>query len=151
MTDIIGLDPGLTTGWCRMRFSDAEPLSLIEYGQIVGGTRGVVSFFMDQGVCDILVSESFRLGGRTPKPEIEPLRVEGALLALSSLGRIPTPVFQSNVYKSHAHDALLKRAGLYQRGMPHANDAIRHAIAWAKVNGHRPTIEWLWPVPEELR
>ena len=146
-TNMLCLDPGLTTGYAIFGLGAEQPLTLIECGQITGGLEGVVRFIMENEIdtFEHLVSESFVLDGRTPKPEVEPLRIEGALKALAALAHAPAPVFQRNIYKRHAPDELLKRAELYQRGKPHANDAIRHGIAWAKTHGHLPTIKWLWP------
>lgn len=141
--NLLSLDPGGLTGWSIWTLGDDKPLKLIECGQTPGGVGGFIDGWRGMlPTFDLVVSESFRLDGRTPKPDVTPLKIEGALLAL----RDGQPVtFQANTYKSHAPDDLLKRHGLYKKGQPHAVDAIRHAVAWAKTRGHRPTIELLWP------
>lgn len=145
---LLAIDPGGTSGIALFEVHDDRPIELIRADQWHSGVLGFIDMWrhecMDSKV-DLVVSESFRLDGRTPSPDVSPLRIEGALLALAQCPLI----WQQNVMKAHAPDELLKRAGLYQRGMPHANDAIRHAIAWSKLNGHRPTIEWLWPMPAQ--
>lgn len=151
MTDkmLLALDPGGTSGAARFLVSDDKPLLLVKAEQWPGGVDGAVAQLLGCAEnVDLLVSESFVLDNRTPNPDVTPLRIEGAMRALALQGLLPNPVMQRNTAKAHAPDALLKRVGLWQKGQPHANDAIRHAIAFAKMRGHRPTIEWLWPVPE---
>lgn len=140
-------DPGETTGYSYWFVHEDRPIELRCADQQAGGLEGILEFQNVFQTFHTIVSESFVLDGRTPKPNVTALRIEGAMTALRSLRGMPPIIFQRNYFKSHAPDHLLKRAGLWQKGMPHANDAIRHAIAWAKTNGHRPTIEWLWPVP----
>lgn len=148
--NLLSLDPGKCTGWSLWIVRDDAPIDLIDYGQVSGGVDGFVDWWrkMQQGGLswDTVVSESFRLDGRTPSPDLTPKLIEGALAVLWPR----SVIYQANTYKVHAPDDLLKRAGLWQKGMPHANDAIRHAIAWAKLSGHLPTIKWLWPMPAEL-
>lgn len=143
---LLALDPGGTTGVAWFTLTDERPLELLEAGQWHGGLEGFIAAWSNIQAPDLVVAESFVLDGRTQKPDVTPLRIEGALRVLAPC----QVVLQRNVYKSHAPDELLKRAGLWQKGKPHANDAIRHAIAWAKTKGHRPTMEWLWPMPERL-
>ena len=142
---IEALDPGLTTGWALLELDDKHPMELFDCGQIKDGVEGVLARkFLD---IDILISEQFVLDGRTVKPELEPLRIEGVLMA-EAYGLGHQLIFQRNNFKKHVDDAKLKEIGWYQKGMPHANDAIRHALAWAKLN-HRPTLETYWSKIEE--
>ncbi|QIK61788.1 hypothetical protein G7068_16105 [Leucobacter viscericola] len=148
MTTLLTLDPGGTTGYSLWSVNDSDPIRLLEHGQWQSGIDGVISNQVVICRADILVSESFVDDGRTPKPDVQALRIEGALMTMRALAGQSAPIFQRNVYKAHAPDELLRRTGYWKKGQPHATDAIRHAIAWAKTRGHRPTIESLWPVPE---
>ena len=148
MTRMLCLDPGGTTGVAWFNMNADAPIELLEVDQVKGGSDGAIRYLLAHAASvDILVSESFVLDGRTPKPDVTPLRIEGAMEALHLSGLLPKPVMQRNNMKVHANDVLLKRAGLWKPGQQHARDAIRHGIAYAKSRGHRPTIEWLWPAP----
>lgn len=131
-------DPGKTTGYAYFRVPHDAPMELKQVGQIPDGVMG----FIDRDIwddADIVVAEQFILDGRTVKPELEPLKIEGVLIA-DAYSLQHELVFQRNNFKKHVTDEKLKEVGWYQKGMPHANDAIRHALAWAKIN-HRPTLE----------
>lgn len=139
---ILSLDPGMRTGWSLWDLLEREPLEHLEHGTIDWGVRGFVQWWeREPRAIDIIVCETFHLDGRTPKPNLEPLRLEGALAALWS-GQI---VYQRNGMKVHAPDSLLKAHGLWWPSKGHDRDSARHAIGYAKVTGHRPTIEKFWP------
>ena len=139
MTRILALDPGGTTGWALFRLPDDDPIYLIDCGQVVGGNDRFIRWW---GTVehDLVVSETFRLDGRTRYPDITPLRIEGALDVLS-----PGWHGQANVMKAHAPDDLLKKHGLWIRGQRHSRDAIRHGLAYAKMHKHLPTLAKFWP------
>lgn len=146
MNTLLALDPGGTTGWSCWEYDALTPLRPIAHGQIVGGVRGFVAWWGLQrdglGLpWDEVVSESFVLDGRTPNPNIQPLRIEGALEVLW-----PGPmVYQRNTFKSHLRDERIKDLGLWWKGQPHAIDSMRHAFALMKVRKHAPTIRMAWP------
>lgn len=143
MLTLEAYDPGLTTGWAWFTFEENKPLQLIGYDEIRNGITGFLQRYHGTqdgyDITDIVIAEKFVLDGRTPHPELEPLRIEGALLAEQYQEKYEL-IFQRNNFKKHVTDEKLKQIGWYQKGLPHANDAIRHALAWAKLH-HRPTLE----------
>lgn len=51
--------------------------------------------------------------------------------------------------KNNGKGDALNRWGLYQTGMKHANDAVRHVLTYAVMRlKHKPTILRGWPKPE---
>lgn len=142
MTSLLALDPGKTTGASWWYYDDSTPIKLLKYTQVKGGVDAVINEFMNltPAICDVIVSESFKLDGRTPNPDVTPLRVEGVLSYVSKLHGIPV-VYQANNMKAHATDEFLKRHDLWFKGQPHATDSARHAIAYMKRIKHRPTLE----------
>ena len=143
MTLLLALDPGRSTGWSVWEYGDTKPLTHLEHGTIAGGLEGFIDFAMGKHGYDEVVAETFRLDGRTVKPDVTPLRIEGALTTL-----FPGWVGQPNSHKVHAPDALLKRAGLWWPGKGHDRDSARHALAYMKLRRHLPTIERYWPRQE---
>lgn len=140
---LLALDPGGTTGWSVWTYSDTEPLTHVGHGMVKDGLRGFIQFA--SGVHpDEVLSETFVLDGRTPKPNTEPLRIEGALSVIW-----PDWIGQRNVMKAHAPDELLKAKGLWWPGAGHDRDSARHAIARMKVTRHAPTLAWLYGKGEE--
>lgn len=112
MTLLLALDPGETTGWSLWYYDGVTALRAVEHGMQSGGTLGFIYLMHKlEGRFDEVVCESFILDGRTAAPNVTPLRIEGALTALWDG---PTTL-QRNVYKRHAPDDLLKRAGLWRR------------------------------------
>lgn len=139
---LLTYDPGETTGWSFWLMDWDLPLQHVEHGMQKGGIHGFVEAFPEHQrrfKPTRIVSESFVLDGRTASPNVEPLRVEGALAALAT---VPY-VLQRNTYKRHAPDELLEHHGFLWPGAGHDRDAARHAIAHAFTVGHPPTIEWV--------
>lgn len=141
---LLSLDPGGTTGLSVWEYNSVDPLQLVFQAQVSGGLEGFLEwlypFDSKPLEFDIIVSESFRLDGRTPNPDVTPLRIEGALtLHQHNTG---TPVFlQANNMKAHVDNDRLKAHDLYFPGKHHAMDSIRHALAYMKRTRHLPTLE----------
>lgn len=145
MTTLLALDPGGSSGFSRWFYDDTTVLTHIEHGTVPGGVDGFVRAWNDGvfGEFEEIVSESFILDGRTASPDVTPLRIEGALVALW-----PGYVFyQRNLLKRLASDDLLKRTGLWWPGKGHDRDSARHALALMQTRKHRPTLEWLFAPP----
>jgi hypothetical protein len=148
MTRLLSLDPGGTTGWSLWEYTPTSAAVPIVHGQIRDGVDGFIRWWRDASVpmCwDEVLSESFALDGRTPKPDVTPLRIEGALSVLW-----PGTLYQPNVLKRHGDDVTLKRLGFWWRGEQHARDTARHVLANMKIRRHAPTIAAYWPRGAEL-
>lgn len=146
MTSLLALDPGGTTGWSTFFYDATTPLQLIAQGQWERGIYGFIAQYQEalqRYEVNEVVSESFVLDGRTANPDVTPLRIEGAIAALTP-AHVPV-VYQRNTFKSHADDLLLKRAGLWFVGQEHSRDSARHAVAFLKTRRHMPTLRALWP------
>ena len=131
-------DPGKTTGYAHFKIIQDGPLELVACGQIEGGIYGFLERSIPEDP-DIVIAEQFILDGRTPNPDLEPLKIEGVLIA-DAFALEHELIFQRNNFKAHVTDDKLKEIGWYQKGQPHANDAIRHGLAWAKTQRHMPTL-----------
>ena len=147
MTVILGLDPGIKTGYSIWLYDAFTPPRHIEHGTIPGGHRGLAQWWRMRADVDgfmpwdEVVSESFIPDGRTAFPEIDPLRSEGLLYALW-----PETVFQRNLYKAHVTDEKIKEMGLWWPGLGHDRDSLRHVFAYLKTRKHAPTLR-LWSTP----
>jgi len=154
MTILLAMDPGGTptsaksrsaTGWSLWTYDESVPLSHVAHGMVPGDQSVFKRWWLTEAQhmgAERVVCESFVLDGRTQYPDVTPLKIEGALEALTDL-----PItFQRNVMKAHAPDALLKRLDLWWPGAGHDRDSARHAIAYMKTGiRHRPTLEMLYP------
>lgn len=147
MTIILGLDPGGCTGWSIWHYDSVTPPRPVEHGQIKGGLRGFVEWWQSRSELDWdeVVSESFRLDGRTPKPDTTPLEIQGALGVLW-----PNVIYQPNTMKLHMTDERIKALGLWWPGQPHATDSLRHVWTLLKRRKHMPTLLAGWP-PQPAR
>jgi hypothetical protein len=137
MTIILGLDPGISTGWSFWEYDETHAPLHLDHGIIGGGLKGFIEWF-DGDDIDEVVCESFRLDGRTLFPEVMPLRIEGALAVLW-----PNTHFQPNTMKLHLSDRKMKELGIWWKGPGHDRDSARHVYAYLKSHHHRPTLE-LW-------
>lgn len=150
MRRLVAFDPGKTTGVSLWQYDSETPLTHVGHGQIEGGLDGFLEYFYPKGMFlpwDVIVSESFVLDGRTPNPDVTPLKIEGALEShahrTGALLRL-----QRNNFKAHVPDSKLKELGFYVKGMPHANDSMRHALAFMKTSYHAPTLNAYFKVEE---
>lgn len=149
MTSLLALDPGGTTGWSLWEYGPDAPLTLQDFGQVPGGVYAFSQWartLQRTTWVDQVVAESFLDDGRTDAPDVTPLRLEGAIVALFQVEGAQV-VWQRNTAKASASDEFLKRHGLWLEGKPHARDSVRHAIHYAKSRQHLPTIERFWPRP----
>ena len=140
MTKILGLDPGVTTGWAIIEYHEDSPPVLLDCGQVTEGHYGFIQYWNFFPDFDKVVCESFTLREGIRGVNIEPAYVIGALEALK-----PAEIhYQSPALKSLCDNDALKRMGAYVKGKQHARDAIRHAMVYLKVNRHLPTLRLGW-------
>lgn len=142
LKQILGVDPGGTTGFCVIEYGpDSKPV-LKEAWQEAGGLGGVLAIRDKIIKHEIVVCESFTLRPGVKMPDLSPVYIIGALEALMPYQ--DSLVYQQPSAKVLCPDDKLKKIGMYQVAKPHANDAIRHAIIYLVKTNHQPTIEWLW-------
>ena len=157
---IVAIDPGGTTGIAVMGLTD-EDFKLLEVHQwkdpdnvweeILKLLRRVVE---DCGMEELyVICESFEIRPDVLSPDETPKYI------IKDLDRYVVPEFeihyqQASVAKVGVPPAKggrrdrLKAFGLYQTGLRHSNDAIRHILAYAidKLR-HRPLIIAGWGLP----
>ena len=160
-TYILGLDPGGTTGIALMGFYD-DSFKLISTWQL-GDPDFVVEKILSiveeskqlaqEGDEFVLLCESFEVRPDVIHPD------EAPKFIIKDLERVVEPKhpirYQTASYakggvpptKNGTRDRL-HAFGVHQRGMRHANDAIRHCITYAidKLQ-HKPTIVKGWGLP----
>jgi hypothetical protein len=139
---VIGVDPGRTTGICVLglgpAFDNAAPW-IDEHPQLLQCTPGAVSLIVRAylariGTGDaVLAIERFVVGPRASRSSSaktgETTReLIGALVDLGA--RLDVRVVQRSAseVKPWATNKRLEAAGLLVKGMPHAQDAGRHAL-----------------------
>lgn len=150
---VLSLDPGGTTGWALGKYSDTDPLTFVDGGQIDDGVAGFVKWFRDtRNWCPpageigmTIVSESFTLRPGVKSPDLTPVRIEGALTALLGPDMV---VYQQPARKAQVGDERLKRNGLWIPGQRHQMDARIHGLAYMLSLMHGPTIHAYWPMVE---
>ena len=142
MIQILGVDPGGTTGFCVIEYTPESRPVLKEAWEESGGLGGVLAIRDKIIKHEIVVCESFTLRPGVKMPDLSPVYIIGALEALMPYQ--DSLVYQQPSAKVLCPDEKLKKIEMYQRGHPHANDAIRHAIIYLVKINHQPTIEWLW-------
>lgn len=146
---LLAIDPGETTGWCLFQ-GKSRPGGRIDYemefcGQIptwpmkeaLNGFEKLLTY----GPSHILY-EQYRVyewkADDHSWSSIPTLRIIGCLETLA-LQRAITPYNQSaQQAKNFCTDERLREWGLYQKGMRHARDSIRHACFFLLFNGAKP-------------
>lgn len=166
MTKIVAVDPGVSTGVAFGHWSTTRGLEVDGQYQIAAGLEGFLGFFHENRSefrRSTVIAEKFtpRAGrgfSHTLK-SVEPLRVEGALIALNLMPSYPDPRWRQPLaqYFAGGRDLrdrkmrsreFLKENGLYVTGknvgQPDADDAVSatlHLFGYALQVKHRPTLE----------
>ena len=157
--DIIAIDPGVTTGVAHMRFTD-EVFEVVNVWQL-GDPDGVweelhdiITHVSDTATEDVIVlCESFEIRPDVVSPDETPKYI------IKDIERFIEPDYQieyqmasqAKVGIPPGRDGQRDRLhafGVYQRGMRHSNDAIRHILVYAiEKLRHRPLIVKGWGLP----
>lgn len=169
MKTLISIDGGMSTGLIVGTYSDDTPFELTHAFQIEGGVEGflkvglfgtIQDYYVDGDTPITYLVEKFTARGTAAGPfalrteALEPLRIEGALLAM---GVTPTWVSPPQQYflpgrdkaeKKKRQHAWLKEHGYYiapkDLGTKDADDArsaCAHAISWLRRQKHKPTLD----------
>lgn len=147
MKHILSFDPGGTTGYAFIAYSEDADAIMLASGQIPDGHKGFIKWWrsggMEFAIGSTIVCESFTLRGGVPGVNLEPCYVMGSLEALHRGFPI---VYQKPTFKAYCDNDALKRLGMYLVGQEHARDAVRHAVAYLRlVELHKPTYTLGWP------
>lgn len=131
---ILCLDPGETTGWAVF-----EAGVLDSCGQRSTKHPAEIADLIRETLdLDLLVFELYRIRGNKARQHIgsEVLTIQhiGAIKVVADELEIPIVGQSAGQAKGFATDVKLRRWGLYQSNLRHANDAIRHGCYWHLFN-----------------
>jgi hypothetical protein len=163
---IMAYDPGGTTGWCATSFDlghlplfqrhglDAlnHEIITMSCGELTGKENDqtveameLVNLGLERGQVDHIVFcyEDFILRRfRQDRDLLAPVRMIAKLELMNAImWGFPEVKQQPSLAKSTVPDSRLKQYKLYQRGKPHANDAIRHNLTLIRRFAAKP--RWL--------
>lgn len=146
---VLGLDPGGTTGVAMLRIDtrdDEINPELIYLHQIPGGLHGFVDWFYGTRPQYNLITVSEKWKERNRKgADRTPQYIEGAMHAMWDDANIN---YQYPEVKEQVPDEWLKENNLWTEGHRHQMDALKHALAYLRNNGHSATIKGLSGVTE---
>lgn len=148
---IIAYDPGLTTGLCIIE--NQTPGGEYEFFQQELTFRQVgdlLRVWEDEGVLKTpctFVCESFTINQQTARNSQAPwsLEVIGLIRYAAMRNHIELVMQQPSAAKNLVRDDVIKAAGKWVKGKPHAMDATRHAIYHAIID-RKQFREWVTPV-----
>jgi hypothetical protein len=130
---VLCLDPGETTGWALFVYGE-----LVGFGQWPTTDPAVLADCVAEvartSPLSRIVYEEYRVRGNKFKEHVgsEVLTIQhvGAIKVVADELGLPLTKQTAGMAKGFATDTKLRRWGLYQRGLRHANDAIRHGVYW---------------------
>jgi hypothetical protein len=155
MPEVLAFDPGGATGWSLWFYDVDEPMQRVDYGVVAGGADGFCEWLWRHH--SLLMRASVHIiehyvpdGG--PGEVDDALQVEGALRGTLAALCLPPLVQQRRHDKRQVSDDLLHRVGLWVgndevdwEDARDVNDSEIHALAWAKMREHLPTLAAYWP------
>lgn len=147
---IIAWDPGLTTGLCIIE--NQTPGGEYEFLQQQLTFRQVGDLLERWEMDNLLtppctfVCESFTINSQTAKNSQAPwsLEVIGLIRYFALKNNVELVFQQPSAAKNLITDDVIKRAGKWVRGLPHAMYATRHALLHAIVD-RKVFREWVTP------
>lgn len=151
---VLAIDPGHATGWSTWYCDDETPMTRTGYGVVAGGPLAVSQWMQRNQLLlpTELVVEEWRLAGDAKNPDLTGKEVIGAIRAMAWVLGWPVPQIQHRSQKVHVHDDVLRRENLWVAPGSvewvdgrDVNDSAIHALTWAKLQGHGPTIARFWP------
>lgn len=138
MTAIIGVDPGLTTGIALLDTTEGakQHLALAQVNRYASLTLiwALADRCRDQGAGEVVLAvERFVPGPRsgklaTPKGAETAKIIIGEIMSWAQAGGLKVYLRSAAEVKPWATDARLDKVCKDRRGMPHAADALRHAL-----------------------
>ena len=164
---LLSIDPGLSSGGAVLSYTESSAPRLVDAWQVDGGVEGLLELlmnsslygngFLDPTIAHTIV-EKFNArntnGFSYTTASLEPLRCEGALIALEIGDEYVQPPQQyiaggtGKADKKKRQHRLLKELGFYVTGSmlgskdaDDARSAIAHGLGWLMRNGHKPTYE----------
>ena len=143
MTYLLSIDPGVSSGVVLGQYTKTEPYTPIKSWQLSGGLTGATKFldthysgltwgWVVKGrpyypvtvICEKFVPLNNKGFGHTLK-SVEPLRIEGALIAL---GIMPE-------YLPEHYDVWPRPASMYFMGGANKREKLQRSRAWLKEHG----------------
>lgn len=141
---VLGLDPGGTTGVAMLRIDpedDTVRPELVYLHQISDGRYGFKDFFEGSSVRDNVIIVSEQWAERNIKgADREPQYIEGSMHMLWDDDNIE---YQKPTQKELVPDEWLKQNNLWTEGKRHQMDALKHAFAYLRNDGHSATVNSL--------
>lgn len=157
---IIGVDPGGTTGacWIRLHEDSYQLVGAYQFNDSDTAWREVQRLIDNAAYDEVhLVIEQFDKRPGIINPDYSAKFVERDIdnnVTGYDVKYKQIPAEAKNLIKeakrNNGRGDALKRFGLYQTAMKHANDSLRHALTYAVVQlKHMPTILKGWPKPND--
>ncbi len=136
---VLSLDPGITTGFATLDSSDAVIADHVKTDH-----RAFYDFLVGYNP-DTIVFERF-VYQRRDKVELWPVEVIGVIRLFAEQFEIPLYAQTPSQAKNFMTDDKLKKMGLYEAGLVHGMDAVRHLMYYLVVTkGERQWLESLRP------
>lgn len=140
---MLSLDPGGTTGGALIEYNNNYH-RVTRTWQIQNGLKGFLDWHWDQLEdyhFDVIVCEGFELRTGIHKPDITPAFIIGAVEALYPATEIK---IQMPKLKPLCDNDRLRKMELYEKGKPHAMDAVRHGIIYLRNMKNKSVLESGW-------
>ena len=126
------MDPGETTGWALFRHGQLQAWGQWPTPGPADLADSIYALTAEAGPLSRLVYEEYRVRGNKFNEhvgsEVVTIQHIGAIKVVADELGVPLTKQTAGMAKGFATDAKLRNWGLYQRGLKHANDAIRHGV-----------------------
>ena len=136
--NFLALDPGETTGACRLQSIEGEFYFTLEQWKTkdIGESAGLLNYMLEQYSTDHVRMEDYKVYSWKTEDHswaaLHTPQLIGALKAVCYFARVPWSMKMAVDAKTFWTDEKLKMLGIYDptKGMRHARDAFRHALTF---------------------
>jgi hypothetical protein len=127
---VAALDPGITTGYAKGTIKDG--FMKVESHQAKWNHLDL-HIFLITFQPNHIVCERFDFRQKVDKLELFSRELIGIVQLYTQIHKIEDKLYMQSageVLRGYYSNARLKEDGVYERGKPHANDAMRHLLHW---------------------
>lgn len=133
MITMLALDPGVTTGYAFGTLSESGSGLELSIGQHVLEVDAMYEFLEDKNP-HYTICEDFEYRRRQrDNLELFSVQLIGVIRLWHMRHRATDPQLfmqKASQGKGYYSDEMLKRYGVYEKGIPHGRDATRHLLHW---------------------
>lgn len=139
--NVFAIDPGVTTGWCFAKSADLRSANPAQEWDIASGQMNGDEYQQSYdlwrlikhvGECAVIIEDFVPQELNKARHFLSPVRITNQLTMLLWVDKRKWLLQMPSLAKGTISDEYMRSINLWDKGQPHANDAMRHALLFAR-------------------